>query len=79
MIGRSEYTKTTSGIVIGGAYVPPAPAPSRDAELVQAALLSDDSHYGERALDFVERHLVKAAIALIVSAFVIGFLKRAMQ
>lgn len=75
MIGRSEYTKTTSGIVIGGAYVPPAPPPSRDAEFLQAALLSDDSHYGERALDFVERHLTKVAIAIIVSAFVIGAIK----
>lgn len=30
---------TRTGIVIGGAYSPPPPAPSRDAEVIQATLL----------------------------------------
>lgn len=30
---------TRAGLVIGGAYCPPKPAPSRDAEVIQAALL----------------------------------------
>lgn len=36
---RCRTTVTKSGIVIGGAYVPPPPRLTRDQEAIQAALL----------------------------------------
>lgn len=75
MIGRSEYTKTRSGLIIGSAFVERPPAPSRDAEFLQSALLNTAPHYAERVLDFLERHTVRVALWIIASAFVIGAVK----
>lgn len=84
MIGRSEYTKTRTGIVIGGAWVEPSPAPGSDAELVQSALLGQErANIAERALDavegamrFIERRLGRIVLLLIVGGFAAGVLKR---
>jgi hypothetical protein len=38
----AKLVRTRTGIVIGGAYVPPPPRPSEDAERIQAALLHRD-------------------------------------
>lgn len=37
--GEAQRTVTSTGLVIGGAWVRPMPAPSPDAERLQAALL----------------------------------------
>lgn len=76
MIGRGEYTKTRSGLIIGSAFVERPPAPSRDAEFLQSALLNTAPHYAERVLDFLERNLGKLAASIIIGGLVFGMLKR---
>lgn len=57
---RCRTVVTKAGIVIGGAYVPPAPRPSADHERIQAALLDSRTERPltgwRRALGFLWRH-----------------------
>jgi hypothetical protein len=55
---RCEFTKTETGIVIGGAYVRPSEWPSEDAEVLQKALLRR-----QRAADL--RGLLEVAVVII--------------
>ncbi len=42
-MSRANSVRTSSGIEIGCAYLPPAPMPSEDAETIQRALLRKDT------------------------------------
>lgn len=61
---------TPKGIVIGGAFCPSPPAPSADAEAIQAALLA-----APRRVTGIERAAIRAArraVMLARAAVVIG-------
>lgn len=68
---KVALTRTPTGIAIGCAYTAPPPLPSKDAEHVQRALLDRETHYAERALDFLER-LFSARLMLAIAA--VGFI-----
>lgn len=71
----NNRTVTRTGIVIGGHFIEPPPRPSADAEAIQRALLAERAARGEHVLDFIERHAVKAMVAIVVLAFVVGVVK----
>lgn len=71
----ADRTVTRTGIVIGGHFIEPPPRPSADAEAIQHALLTERAARGEHVLDFIERHIVKAMVAIVVLAFVVGVVK----
>lgn len=71
---KVALTRTQTGIAIGCAYTAPAPVPSKDAEHVQRALLDQETHYGERVLDFIERHTTKLMAAIAAAGFLAGTL-----
>lgn len=76
---RKSMTVTSTGIRIGAAFMEPAPRPSADQELLQAALLTERAAHGEHVLDFIERHIVKAMLAIVALAFVAGVVKGLMR
>ena len=57
-MGAVNTTRTSTGIEIGGAYIPPPPQPSADAERIQAALLNPH-RTGPRALRRFARALAR--------------------
>lgn len=71
----ADRTVTRTGIVIGGHFIEPPPRPSADAEAIQRALLTERAARGEHVLDFIERHIGKAMLAIVVLAFVVGVVK----
>lgn len=74
-MNRVEFTKTASGVVIGGHYSAPPPAPSKDAEFLQAALLNRSPNYAMRVLDVLERNIGRVCVGMIVLGLVAGVVK----
>lgn len=59
----ATLVRTRTGIVIGGAFVKPPPAPGSDAERIQAALLRHQAEV-KRTGDAVDGLLIRIGIAV---------------
>lgn len=71
-MNRSNLVTTRTGLTIGGHYVPPPPAQSRDADAIQAALLGDEASLFERALDWWNRNTVRMFIIMVGVGFLLA-------
>lgn len=69
---RSGLVTTRSGITIGCAWIPAAPQQSRDAEVIQSALLGQEAGPFERALDLFNRYTPHVLVVVIVVGVLIG-------
>lgn len=69
---RASLVTTKSGLTIGCAYIKPAPSQSRDAEVIQSALLGQEAGPFERALDLFNRYTPHVLVVVIVVGVLIG-------
>lgn len=53
-VNRRGLVVTSSGLIIGSAYTPPAPTPSADAVRIQRALLAPRSGLVARIIEWLE-------------------------
>lgn len=71
----ADRVTTKAGITIGCAFREPSPQPSRDAELIQAAILNRSPNYAMRVLDVLERNIGRVCVGMIVLGLVAGVVK----
>jgi len=73
MSRQARLERTRTGLVIGCAYIAPAPASmSRDAELLQSALIDPPLPLFERVLDSFNRNFGRLMVFVSVTAALLG-------
>lgn len=72
MSRAARMVRTRTGVVIGGHFIAQPQAQSRDADLLQDALLNGSLPWHEQALDFINAHTGRFFVALAVGAAVLG-------
>lgn len=68
----ARLERTSTGIVIGCAYTATPPAQSRDADLIQSALIDPPLPVCERALDSFNRNAGRGMLLVAVVAAILG-------
>jgi hypothetical protein len=68
----ARHWRTRTGLVIGGHFIPQPPPQSRDADLLQDALINGELPLLERLLDAFNAHAGRFFVLLAVLATVLG-------
>lgn len=78
-MNRANLITTRTGLTIGCAYQAPPPRMGRDAEHVQAALLSNHTERFEKVLDWIDRAAPYAYGLLVAVGFVFWIVAKVLR